>query len=158
MKILKNLYLALAMGTAALCSAPDASAQPPGKQVVAKSTADMVLRHDVEARRSMRAALPRPATKAPLREAAAATTTLYGSVIDSYSETYYVGPGIYAYSPYDVSNFSCVAKDIRVYGGGTYGGGIYYAQDFTENRDGTLVLPVALHLYSPKDNWFLTET
>ena len=158
MKILKNLYLALAMGTAALCSAPDASAQPPGKQVVAKSTADMVLRHDVEARRSMRAALPRPAAKAPLREAAAGTTTLYGSVIDSYSETYYVGPGIYAYSPYDVSNFSCVAKDIRVYGGGTYGNGIYYAQDFTENRDGTLVLPVALHLYSPKDNWFLTET
>ena len=156
MKSLKNLCLALALGTAACCAAPDASAQPAGKQVAPKSAAEMVLRHDVTSRRNTRAALPRPANAAPLREAAPGTTTLYGSVIDSYSETYYVGPGIYAYSPYDVSTFSCVAKDIRVYGGGTYGNGIYYAQDFTENRDGTLVLPVALHLYSPKDNWFLT--
>ena len=83
MKSLKNLYLALAMGTAALCSAPDASAQPPGKQVVAKSTADMVLRHDLEAPRSMRAPRPRPAAKAPLREAAAGTTTRYGRGIAS---------------------------------------------------------------------------
>ena len=63
--------------------------------------------------------------QAPRKAEASASTILYGSIIDSYSETYYVGEGIYAYSPYDANSFSCVKEGIRVYGGGTYGDGIY---------------------------------
>lgn len=114
------------------------------------------MQQTLKAKRAMRPAAPKQ--MAPVSRAGAGETILYGSFIDSYVNDYYVGAGIYAYNAYDAATPTLVKEGVRVYGGGTYGGGLYYAQNFTENSNGTLVLPVALNIYDPAADWALQKT
>lgn len=151
---MKKTLVKPAFGAAALALA---LAMPQGLAAQKPLTFEQTQKVMREKRKQRADVMPRK-VQAPRKAEASASTILYGSIIDSYSETYYVGEGIYAYSPYDANSFSCVKEGIRVYGGGTYGDGIYYGQNFTENNDGTLVLPVALNLYDTNAEWALSKT
>lgn len=61
------------------------------------------------------------------------SATLYGSMISSFGDYFNGTPGVYKFNPYDVSTFSSVAPDIKVYGGGTYANGTYYAINYEES-------------------------
>ena len=57
------------------------------------------------------------------------STTLYGCMLSSWGDYFPSSgiAGIYKFNPYDVTTFSSVAPNIRVYGGGTYANGTYAA-------------------------------
>lgn len=78
--------------------------------------------------------------------------TFYGSVLASWSWDYDV-PGLYAFTPTTVTP---VKSDLRVYGGGTYGSGKYYAVSYEEDNYGGVYTPY-LNIYDT-DSWEATET
>ena len=85
------------------------------------------------------------------------SATLYGSMISSFGDYFNGTPGVYKFNPYDVSTFSSVAPNIKVYGGGTYANGTYYAINYEES--GTFIkLPSTLTLYDTKNSWTVKTT
>lgn len=93
----------------------------------------------------------------PIRRAGASSTVLYGNVFYSYG-SYWTGPAIYAYDAYDANTLIEVKGGVPVYGGATFGDGLYYAQNFQELDDGKLVLPVTLTVYNPNTAWSKQNT
>lgn len=93
----------------------------------------------------------------PIRRAGASSTVLYGSVFSSWG-SYWTAPAIYAYDAYDANTLIEVKGGVRVYGGATFGDGLYYAQNFEEVGDGKLVLPVTLTVYNPNTAWSKQDT
>lgn len=89
--------------------------------------------------------------------AGAGSTVLYGCILYESWASYWNGPGIYAYSAYDANNVALVQGDINVYGGATYGNGVYYAQYFEENGS-QLTFPVSLTLYNVNEAWAKQKT
>lgn len=78
--------------------------------------------------------------------------TLYGSMIDSYGSYWNYQPFICKFKSNDVNTFSTVKSGIRVYGGGTYANGTYYAINYSEQGT-TITLPTLLTLYDTKQQW-----
>lgn len=97
-----------------------------------------------------------PLTMKP--RAGAGSTVLYGCIFDGYG-SYWGEPGIYAYSAYNADNVVKMQGGIDVYGGATYGDGVYYAQYFEESDDGTkLTFPISLNLYNVNEAWNKQKT
>lgn len=85
------------------------------------------------------------------------SATLYGSMLSSFGDYFSGTPGIYKFNPYNVATFSSVAPNVKVYGGGTYANGTYYAINYEESGT-TIKLPSTLTLYNTKDSWTVTAT
>lgn len=85
------------------------------------------------------------------------SATVYGSMLSSFGDYFTGTPGIFKFNPYDVSTFSSVAPNIKVYGGGTYVNGTYYAINYEESGT-TIKLPSTLTLYDTKNSWAVKTT
>lgn len=85
------------------------------------------------------------------------SATLYGSILGSEGSYFSGTPGIFKFNPYNVTTFSSVAPNVRVYGGGTYANGTYYAINYNETTS-TISLPSTLTLYNTKNSWAVTST
>lgn len=82
---------------------------------------------------------------APMQPMATADgLTLNGCIIDSYSEDYWRGVGIYSFkTEYTTPDFSSVKLGVNAQFSGTYANGIYYAVDSSKR----------LHAYDVKNGW-----
>ena len=91
------------------------------------------------------------------QSASGGSATLYGCMLSSWGDYFSGTPGIYKFNPYNVETFSSVAPNIKVYGGGTYANGTYYAINYEESGT-SISLPSTLTLYDTKNSWAVKTT